>query len=299
MNKNIKIAVAAVAGIIILSGAAVAAWYLTTKTSPGVQNQAQQANNQVPPQNNLTEVPQTVSKTFSDEKSVVVFPDGTTLGNPFTFYGTSTAIFENQMNWRLMDGAGKQVAGGHLYTKSVDMGKPGSFGTIKAFFDKVPSGSSGSLELYDNSPKDGAEIYKFAIPVTFDVKAGKVSVYFPNTKNDPEMLDCSKVYAVERTVALGDDKDVVAMHELLKGLTEAEKSQGYITSLPTEVNDPEITIGKGAVIADFDMTLEKGMGGSCRVSTVRSQLEQTLKAVYPDDQVILSVNGRTEDILQP
>ncbi len=202
MNKNIKIAVAAVAGIIILSGAAVAAWYLTTETNPEVQNQVQQTNNQTPPQNNLTEVPQTVSKTFSDEKSM-------------------------------------------------------------------------------------------------EAASGTVSVYFPNTKKDPEMLDCSKVYAVERMVVFIDDKSVVAMHELLKGPTEAEKSQGYISSLPTEVNDPEITIGKGVVIADFDMTLEKGMGGSCRTATVRSQLEHTLNAVYPDDQIILSVDGRTEDILQP
>lgn len=298
MNRNLKIALAAIAGVLILSGAAVAAWYFSTSANPGTQNQAQ-STNQTPPPNNLTEVPQTASKTFSDEKSLVVFPEGTVLSNPFTFYGTSTAVFENQMNWRVMDDAGKQVAGGHLLLNSPDMGKPGYFGTVTAFFDKVPSGKSGSFELYDNSPKDGAEIYKFAIPVTFNGSSGKVSVYFPNTKKDPEMLDCSKVYAVQRTIVAGDDQASIAVHELLKGPTESEKALGYISSLPTEVNDPEIEIGKGAVIADFDMTLEQGMGGSCRVSTVRAQLEQTFKAVFPDDQVILSVDGRIEDILQP
>ncbi len=53
------------------------------------------------------------------------------------------------------------------------------------------------------------------------------------------------------------------------------------------------------VSVDFDETLEKAVGGSCRVAAIRSQITKTLLQFPSFKKVIISINGRTEDILQP
>ena len=50
---------------------------------------------------------------------------------------------------------------------------------------------------------------------------------------------------------------------------------------------------------DFDAQLEEGMGGSCRVSAVRAQITETLLQFSEARNVVISVDGRIEDILQP
>ena len=50
---------------------------------------------------------------------------------------------------------------------------------------------------------------------------------------------------------------------------------------------------------DFDEQLEFQVGGSCRVSAIRAQIIQTIKQFSTVKDVIISINGRTEDILQP
>jgi spore germination protein GerM len=51
--------------------------------------------------------------------------------------------------------------------------------------------------------------------------------------------------------------------------------------------------------AAFDTELERAVGGSCRVSAIRAQIIETLKQFSSVDNVIISIDGRTEDILQP
>ncbi|PIP22172.1 MAG: hypothetical protein COX38_02115, partial [Candidatus Nealsonbacteria bacterium CG23_combo_of_CG06-09_8_20_14_all_39_25] len=48
-----------------------------------------------------------------------------------------------------------------------------------------------------------------------------------------------------------------------------------------------------------DEQLEFQVGGSCKVSAIRAQITQTLKQFPTVDEVVISINGRTEDILQP
>ena len=60
-----------------------------------------------------------------------------------------------------------------------------------------------------------------------------------------------------------------------------------------------LTIGDGILRVDFDGTLEFGAGGSCRVTAIRSQIRETVKQFPSVRDVVISINGRTEDILQP
>ena len=61
----------------------------------------------------------------------------------------------------------------------------------------------------------------------------------------------------------------------------------------------KIEVNDGVAKVDFSKQMEFEMGGSCRVGLIRLQVEETLKQFPEIKQVIISVDGRTEDILQP
>ncbi len=59
------------------------------------------------------------------------------------------------------------------------------------------------------------------------------------------------------------------------------------------------SIKDGAAYVDFDKTLDQNVAGSCRVIAIRAEITQTLKQFPNVNDVIISIDGRTEDILQP
>jgi len=123
-------------------------------------------------------------------------------------------------------------------------------------------------------------------------------VFFNNDRMDPE-FSCNKVFPVEREILKTQAVARAALTELLKGPTEAEKAQGFFTSINPGVKIQELTIENGVARVDFDSQLEFQVGGSCRVSAIRAEITQTLKQFPTVSSVIISIDGRTEDILQP
>jgi len=126
----------------------------------------------------------------------------------------------------------------------------------------------------------------------------KVKAYFNNNKMDPE-YSCNKVFAVEREIPKTEAVDRAALEELLKGFTDAENNAGFFTSINSGVKIQSLTIENDTAYVDFDEQLEYQVGGSCRVSAIRAQITQTLKQFPTVNNVVISINGRTEDILQP
>jgi len=126
-----------------------------------------------------------------------------------------------------------------------------------------------------------------------------INIYFGNSRLDPEVMDCTKVFAVKRTIPKTERIGQAALVELLKGPTEEEKTQGYFTSINSGVAVQSLTIENGTAKADFNEQLEYATGGSCRVAAISSQIQQTLKQFPTVSNVIISIDGRTEDILQP
>ncbi len=126
----------------------------------------------------------------------------------------------------------------------------------------------------------------------------KVKVYFNNDRLDPE-YSCNKVFPVEREIAKTQAVAGAALEELLKGATDADKEQGFFTSINPGVKIQKLTIENKTAKVDFDKQLEFQVGGSCRVAAIRAQITQTLKQFPTVDNVIISIDGRTEDILQP
>ena len=125
-----------------------------------------------------------------------------------------------------------------------------------------------------------------------------VKIFFGNIKEDPEVLNCEKVYSVERQVF--ENKEMIqSLEEILKGPTLEEQEKGYFTNINSGANINSLIVEDDIVKVDFDEQLEYQLGGSCRVMAIRSQITGTLVQFSEINDVIISINGRTEDILQP
>lgn len=140
---------------------------------------------------------------------------------------------------------------------------------------------------------------EFRLPVVIGISDNIiVKTYFNNSNMDPE-FSCNKVFPVEREIPKTQATARAAIEELLKGPTDEEKSQGFFTTINTGVKIQHLTIENGTAKIDFDEQLEFQVGGSCRVSAIRAEIIQTLKQFSTIKEVIISINNRTEDILQP
>lgn len=126
-------------------------------------------------------------------------------------------------------------------------------------------------------------------------------IHFPNAKLDPDHLDCSVVFPVRRALAADGPVQAprAALEALLKGPTEAEKGEGYFTSLPEGLELRSFAIEGGVARADFGAALGK-VAGACRVGSIRAQIEETLRR-FPGvtDVVITVMGGDPDEALQP
>lgn len=131
-----------------------------------------------------------------------------------------------------------------------------------------------------------------------------VKLFFSNKSKDPKMLQCAKVYPVERALKEEEiaQKGIIRMtlEALLKGPTEEEKNQGFITSLNPETKIRNVKLANKKAEVDFSKELSEGAGGSCLVSAIRAQIEETLKALPEVKEVVLYIEGQNADeVLQP
>lgn len=132
-------------------------------------------------------------------------------------------------------------------------------------------------------------------------------IFFPNKIRDPEGLYCDQTYPVEREILQMSDNAqsklgefaYLVLNELLKGPAGEEKKRGFFTSINADVKIQKIIIENSIAKVDFNEELDKGVAGSCRVVAIRSQITETLRQFSEVKEIIISVNGRTDDILQP
>jgi spore germination protein GerM len=124
-----------------------------------------------------------------------------------------------------------------------------------------------------------------------------IKVYFPKTGQFE--TDCRIVNPINRKIPKTTAVAKAAITELLKGPTEQEKEAGFFTSLNPGVKLNSLSIIDGVASVDFSEELDKDIGGSCRVTSISSQISETLKQFPTVQSVKISINGRTEDILQP
>lgn len=126
----------------------------------------------------------------------------------------------------------------------------------------------------------------------------KVKVFFNNNMvSIPN--DCDYVVPTEREINSSSSPARAALEELFKGPTDKEKSDGFFTNINEGVKIQKLIIENGTAKVDLSKELDQSVAGSCRVSAIRAQITQTLKQFPSVKDVVISIDGRTEDILQP
>lgn len=159
---------------------------------------------------------------------------------------------------------------------------------------------NGILVLEKDNPSGLPEnADQLTIPVIFDNQSQKmkVKVYLSNSKLGSD-IDCQKVFLVERDIIETPAIARAALEELIKGASEDEKAIGYFSSLNVETKIQKLVIENKVAKVDFSEDLNQ-TGGSCQVAAIRAQIIQTLKQFSTVEEVVISINGKTEDILQP
>lgn len=223
---------------------------------------------------------------------------GEVLTSPYTISGTMPGswFFEANARVELFDSTGYMLASGAVQAKSDWMIEgPVEFEGRLSF--SKPSTATGTIVLRNDNPSGLPENEKKEIyPVLF---GATVKVFFGNDVMNPEMTDCALVYGVDRPIQSTVTVGKAAIEELLKGPSETELASGYRTQINKAVKINKLTIENGTASVDFSKDIEKGLGGSCRVSAIRSQIEATLKQFPSVKKVIISVDGRVDDALQP
>lgn len=216
----------------------------------------------------------------------------------FTLRGEART-FENTVAYRLRASDRSVLAEG--FTTAT--GEMGTFSPFSATVELLRSYTGdATLEVFQNSAKDGTEIDKVSFPVKIAVAttAGRsdVSVYFTNSQKNPGAVDCSRVFAAKRAIPSTSGIARAALEELLRGPTAAERAQSFDSEIPDGTRLRDITIANGVARADFSRELNSA-AGSCRVTAVRAQIERTLRQFPSVRRVVISVEGNSAEALQP
>jgi len=229
---------------------------------------------------------------------------GQTISNPVVIKGKARGnwYFEASFPARLIDANGQSL--GTMPIQANGEWMTTEFVPFTATMDFIsPSTKTGTLILKKDNPSGLPENDdELRIPVTFnnfDPNAGEktsVNVFFGNSVRGAE---CEKVLSVVREVPKVATIGRSSLEELLKGPTSAEQSQGFSTALNAEAKVNSLTITNSIARVDFDSNLDKSVAGSCRVLAIRAQIEETLKQFPTVQDVIISINGKTENILEP
>lgn len=234
-------------------------------------------------------------------KEIIVAPLPKHITSPLTIAGKAKGnwFFEASFPVKLVDLRGNEIAASFVQAKSDWMTAEFVEFAGEIIFD-VSTTTTAMLILSKDNPSDLPENDKaISLPVILiPSETMKVKVFFNNSNLDPE-ASCNKVFAVEREAPKTQVIARAALMELLKGVAQEEKDQGFFSSINSGVEIQGLVIENGAAKVDFSEQLDFQVGGSCRVSAIRAQITETLKQFPTVSNVTISINGRTEDILQP
>lgn len=208
--------------------------------------------------------------------------------------------FENTVNYRVVGEGGEQVAEGNLMAI-------GDVGMMNPFTTEVtlPRNYTGraTLEVFQYSARDGRPIDVIKIPIAVRSlpatanDGAMVRVFFTNSAMNGNG-DCRNVFSVERPRGSSPAVAEHALKELLSGPNSSDREAGYATELPRGVVLRGIRITNGVAVANFSNQL-RSSAGACRAEAIRAQIERTLFQFPSVQSVIIQVEGKEEEVLEP
>ncbi len=285
MNKNL------IYSIIIVALLGLGLWWFISNTTPK-DALAPTISTSVSPSASPTPV---ATKTPAAPKITMTSPQANALvDSPILVTGRAN-VFENQFTVQVKDSAGQVVATAHVFTDAKDAGQYGNY-SVKI---PIPAGLATSImkvEALSYSAKGDGSFEGYAsAPVKlkyFDT----MSIYAAFSTSQ---TDCTAVTLFPHEITKTSQFPYMSLVELLNGPNDTDKQQGATTLIPSGVVINSFKQTGSTYMVDFNNTLQQGVAGSCRVQGIRAQIEGTLKQFLGINNVIISINGQTEGILQP
>lgn len=246
-----------------------------------------------------------MSTSTSENKDIRVSTPkpGDIISSPLRITGEARGVwfFEASFPVSLLDGNGKIIAQMPAQAQSDWMtAEFVPFSADLRFL--LPETKTGTLVFEKDNPsglpENAAEI-RFEVRFIDQASTTKVKVYFGNSRQNLEAMDCSLVFPAERVINKTEAIARKTLEELLAGPTREEDGREFFTSINSGVTIQKLTIASGTAKVDLSKRIEEELGGSCRVTAIRAQITETLKQFPTVKEVIISIDGRTEDILQP
>ena len=221
----------------------------------------------------------------------------TSLPSPFTLSGRAQ-VGTAAVQYTLRDQENRALADGEILLN----GAPKDWVPFQSRIPfEQPKTPTGWLEVFRQTVPDKPVANLLRIPIRFSGYQEPVyNLYFSNSVSDPEVLFCNRVYPTPRTFVYSADPVRTVLQALFRGPTAAERAAGFFSSIPTTtIAIQSVEVASSTLHVDFSAELERGVGGSCRVAAIYAQLAETLGQFENVGNVIISIDGRTEDILQP
>lgn len=228
---------------------------------------------------------------------------GAYITNPTTVKGFARGywFFEASFPVEIRDAAGALLAIGPAQAENYWMTEEYVPFSATLAWSRRPSTATGSVIFRKDNPSGLPENdASVEIPVSFSPIPGvtRVNVFFANPSRGSAQ-DCRLVFPLSRDISATSSIASATLAELMRGPNDAERAVGYISLIPPEAAVRKVTLDNGTIIADFTSGLSDGIAGSCMVGAIRSQIEETLRQFPAVSSVVISVDGRTEDVLQP
>lgn len=217
--------------------------------------------------------------------------------NPLHIVGQAR-VFENNVSWRVKNWREEVVASGFAISNAPDMGQ---FGAYEVFVPIDNSWQPGTyrVEVLSYSAKDGSEQDLVSIPVTLSPQENQIVSLAFLKNGDSSYYDCAYTFNVTREIPKTISPARVVSTLLLEGPSSEEQAEGYTSAIPAGTTLRDISLSKeGLLTIDLGGEIENGLGGSCLVSSIRAQIENTLKQFETVKDVKILIGGQ-ENRLEP
>jgi len=219
------------------------------------------------------------------------------ISNPIHIAGQAR-VFESNVSWRVVNWREEVVASGFTMANAPDTGQFGDYSVYVPVDISWPPGTY-RVEVLSYSAKDGSEQDLASVPVTLSPQETQVvSLAFLKNGNSTN-FDCAYTFNVTREIPKTISPARVVSILLLEGPNSEEQNQGYTSGIPTGTTLRDINLSKdGLLTIDLGGAIEYGLGGSCLVTSIRSQIENTLKQFDSVKDVKVLIGGQ-DDRLEP
>ena len=108
-----------------------------------------------------------------------------------------------------------------------------------------------------------------------------------------------ELFPISRMISKENDLATALFESLIAGPTKSETEIGFYSMINPETKLQFVRTEGRTIYVDFSNELQEGIAGSASVLFIRSQIEKTGRQIPGITEVVISIEGETEEILQP